>query len=95
VLNDELMRTYHNSDVKSDFLDDACTRLQHEQDELTVTHNYIHHLEVALHERDAQLMVSQAQAAELQDAVEHLQELLPLDKGLEEDPEDLNQGMKT
>jgi hypothetical protein len=63
---------YHNRDVKSDFLDDACTRLQHTQDKLTVAQNYVHHLEVELHKRDAQLMVSQAQAAELQDAVEHL-----------------------
>jgi hypothetical protein len=30
-------------------------------------------------------VVSQAQAAELQDAVEHLQELLPLDEDPEED----------
>jgi 3-hydroxyisobutyrate dehydrogenase-like beta-hydroxyacid dehydrogenase len=39
---------------------------------LTVTQNYVHHFKVELHERDAQLAVSQAQAAELQDAVEHL-----------------------
>jgi hypothetical protein len=66
------MWTYHCHDVKSDFLDDTCTRLQHAQDELTVAQNYVHHFKVELHERDAQLAVSQAQAAELQDAVEHL-----------------------
>jgi septal ring factor EnvC (AmiA/AmiB activator) len=33
-LNDELMRTYHSRDVKSDFLDDACTQLKNTQDEL-------------------------------------------------------------
>jgi hypothetical protein len=33
---------------------------------------YIHHLETELHERDEQLEVSHAQAAELQDAVKHL-----------------------
>jgi hypothetical protein len=75
---------YHNRDVKSDFLDDACTRLQHTQDELTVAQNYVHHLEVELHKRE--LAMSQAQAAELQDVVEHLQKLLPLDEEPEEDP---------
>jgi predicted nuclease with TOPRIM domain len=35
-LNDELMRTYHSRDVKSDFLDDAHTRLKNAQDELVV-----------------------------------------------------------
>jgi hypothetical protein len=34
--------------------------------------NYIHHFEAELHERDKQLEASQAQAAELQDAVEPL-----------------------
>jgi septal ring factor EnvC (AmiA/AmiB activator) len=58
VLNDELMRTYRIGDVKSDFLDDARTRLQHTQDELAVAQNYVHHLKVELHERDAQLTVS-------------------------------------
>jgi chromosome segregation ATPase len=76
-LNDELMRTYHSRDVKSDFLDDAHTRLKNAQDELVAAQGYIHHLETELHERDEQLKVSQAQAAELQDAVEHLQELIP------------------
>jgi hypothetical protein len=80
------MRMYHNRDAKSDFLDDACTQLQHTQDELTVAQNYVHYLEVELHKRDAQLAVSQAQAAELQDVVEHLQKLLPLDEEAEEDP---------
>jgi hypothetical protein len=36
--------------------------------------------------------VSQAQAVKLQDAVEHLQELLPQDEEPEEDPEEI-QGM--
>jgi hypothetical protein len=52
------MRTYRIGDVKSDFLDDARTRLQHTQDELAVAQNYVHHLKVELHERDAQLTVS-------------------------------------
>jgi cell division septum initiation protein DivIVA len=70
------MRTYRSRDVKFDFLDDARTRLQNTQDELTVAQNYVHHLEVELHERNKQLAVSQAQTVELQDAVEHLQEFL-------------------
>jgi hypothetical protein len=41
---------------------------------LVASQGYIHHLETELHERDEQLEVSQAQAAELQDVVEHLQE---------------------
>jgi outer membrane lipopolysaccharide assembly protein LptE/RlpB len=82
------MRTYHSRDVKSDFLDDARTRLQHSQDELIVTQNYVHHLKVELHKRNEQLVVSQAQAAELQDVVEHLQTLLPPDEEPEEDPEE-------
>jgi cell division septum initiation protein DivIVA len=82
------MRTYRSHDVKSDFLDDARTRLQNTQDELTVTQNYVHHLEVELHERNKQLAVSQAQTVELQDAVEHLQELLPPDEEPEEDPKE-------
>jgi hypothetical protein len=36
-LDDELMRTYHSHDFKTDLLDDTRTRLQHTQDELTVT----------------------------------------------------------
>jgi cell division septum initiation protein DivIVA len=71
-LNDELMRTYHSHDVKSDFLDDTRTRLKKAQDELVATQSYIHHLETELHERDEQLEVSQAQPAKLQEAVEHL-----------------------
>jgi hypothetical protein len=35
-LNDELMRTYHSRDFKTDDLDDTHTWLQHAQDELTV-----------------------------------------------------------
>jgi chromosome segregation ATPase len=76
------MRMYHSHDVNSDFLDDARTQVQHAQDELTVAQNYVHHLELELHERDAQLMVSQAQAAELQDTIEHQQEP---EEDLEED----------
>jgi Tfp pilus assembly protein PilO len=48
---------------------------------LIVAQNYVHHLEA-----------SQAQAAELQDTVEHLQELLPQDEEPEEDLEEI-QGM--
>jgi predicted nuclease with TOPRIM domain len=71
-LNDELKMTYCSRDVKSDFLDDAHTRLKNAQDELVAALGYIHHLETELHERDEQLKASQAQAIELQDAVEHL-----------------------
>jgi hypothetical protein len=43
-----------------------------------------------LHERDEQLEVSQSQATELQDAVEHLQELIPMEpEELKEDPEEI------
>jgi chromosome segregation ATPase len=55
--------------VKSDFLDDAHTRLKNTQDELVAAQGYIHHIETELHKRDEQLGVSQAQAAELQDTV--------------------------
>jgi chromosome segregation ATPase len=85
-LNDELMRTYRSRNVKSDFLDDARTRLKNAQDELVTAQGYIHHLETELHERDEQLKASQAQAAELQDVVEHLQELLPQEP---EEPEEI------
>jgi peptidoglycan hydrolase CwlO-like protein len=71
------MRTYRSRNVKSDFLDDARTQLKNAQDELVTSQGYIHHLETELHERDEQLEASQAQAIELQDAVEHLQELIP------------------
>jgi chromosome segregation ATPase len=71
-LNDELMRTYRSRDMKSDFLNDTRTQLKNAQDELVAAQGYIHHLETELHERDEQLEVSQAQAAELQDTVEHL-----------------------
>jgi predicted nucleic acid-binding Zn-ribbon protein len=80
------MRTYRSHDMKSDFLDDARTWLKNAQDELVAAQGYIHHLKTELHERDEQLEVSQAQAAELQDAVEHLQELIPQE--LEEPNED-------
>jgi hypothetical protein len=36
-LNDEVMRTYHSHDFKTDLLNDTRTRLQHTQDELTAT----------------------------------------------------------
>jgi chromosome segregation ATPase len=89
-LNDELMRTYHSRDVKLDFLNDARTRLKNAQDESVAAQGYIHHLETELHERDEQLEVSQAQAAELQDAVEHLQELIPQElEEPERDPEEV------
>jgi hypothetical protein len=71
-LNDELMRTYRSRDMKSDFLDDARSRLKNAQDELVAAQGYIHHLETELHERDEQLEASQAQATELWDTVEQL-----------------------
>jgi chromosome segregation ATPase len=64
-LNDELMRTYHSRDFKTDLLDDARTQLHHTQDELTTIQSYVHHLENKLHERDVQLKVCQVQTAEL------------------------------
>ncbi len=64
-LSDELMRTYHSRDFKTDDLDDSHTRLQHAQDELTAAPSYVHHLKTELHERDEQLEVSQAQAVDL------------------------------
>jgi hypothetical protein len=76
-LNDTLMRTHRSRDMKSDFLDDTRTWLKNAQDELVAAQGYIHHLETELHERDEQLKVSQARAAELQDAVEHLHEIIP------------------
>jgi chromosome segregation ATPase len=87
-LNDELMRTYCSSDLKTDNLDDTRTRLQHAQDELTAAQSYIHHLETELHERDEQLEASQAQAADLQHEVEHLQELIPPEPEEPEEPEE-------
>jgi septal ring factor EnvC (AmiA/AmiB activator) len=51
-LNDELMRTYHSCDFKTDDLDDTRTQLQHAQDELVAAQSYVHHLETELHERD-------------------------------------------
>jgi hypothetical protein len=86
-LNDELMMTYRSCDFKTDDLDDTRTRLQHAQDELVAAQSYIHHLKIELHERDEQLEVSQAQAADLQHKAEHLQELIPPE--LEEDPEEI------
>jgi chromosome segregation ATPase len=77
LLKDELMRTYRSRDFKTDDLDDTRTRLQHAQDELVAAQSYVHHLEIELHERDEQLEGSQAQAADLQHQVEHLQELIP------------------
>jgi peptidoglycan hydrolase CwlO-like protein len=85
-----LMRTYRSRDFKTCDLDDTYTGLQHAQDELTTTQSYIHHLETELHERDEQLEASQAQAADLQHKVEHLQELIPLEpEEPEEDPEEI------
>jgi chromosome segregation ATPase len=86
-LSDELMRTYRSRDFKTDDLDDTHTRLQHAQDELVAAQGYVHHLETELHERDEQLEASQAQAADLQHQVEHLQELIPEEP--EEDPEEI------
>jgi chromosome segregation ATPase len=86
-LNDELMGTYHSRDFKTDLLDNARTQLQHAQDELTATKSYIH-LETKLHERDEQLEASQSQTTELQNAVEHLQELIPQEPEKPEEPEE-------
>jgi molecular chaperone DnaK (HSP70) len=80
------MRTYHCRDVKLDFLDDDRTQLKNAQDELVAAQSYIHHLKTELHERYEQLEVSQAQAAKLQDAVEHIQELISQEP---EDPEEV------
>jgi chromosome segregation ATPase len=91
-LNDELMRTYRSHNMKSDFHDNARTRLKNAQDELVAVQDYIHHLETELHERDEQLEVSQAQAAELQDVVEHLQELIPEEP---EEPEEESEEVKS
>jgi chromosome segregation ATPase len=76
-LSDELMRTYRSRDFKTDDLDDTHTWPQHAQNELVAAQSYVHHLETELHERDEQLEASQAQAADLQHQVEHLQELIP------------------
>jgi chromosome segregation ATPase len=89
-LNDELMRTYHSRDFKTDLLDDVCTRLQHAQDELTTTQSYAHQLGTELHVRDEQLEMSQAQITELQHEVEYLQELIPREpEEPKEDPEEI------
>jgi chromosome segregation ATPase len=71
-LNNEQMRTYRSHDMRSDFLDDARTKLKNAQDELVATQGYIHHLKTELHEQDEQLEASQAQATELQDTIKHL-----------------------
>jgi peptidoglycan hydrolase CwlO-like protein len=84
------MRTYHSRDFKADDLDDTHTRLQYAQDELTAAQSYVHHFETELYERDVQLEASQAQAADLQHEVEHLQELIPLEpEEPEENPEEI------
>jgi chromosome segregation ATPase len=89
-LSDELMRTYRSRDFKTDDLDDTHTRLQHAQDELVAAQSYVHHLETELHERDEQLKASQAQTADLQHQVEHLQGLTPPEpEESEEDPEEI------
>jgi chromosome segregation ATPase len=88
-LSVELMRTYRSRDFKTDDLDDTRTRLQHAQDELVAAQSYVHHLKTELHERDEQLEVSQAQAADLQHQVEHLQELIPPEPEEPEEPEEI------
>jgi chromosome segregation ATPase len=65
-LGDELMRTYHSRDFKTDDLNDTRTQLQHAQDELVAAQSYIHHLETELHKRDEQLEASQTQTTDLQ-----------------------------
>jgi chromosome segregation ATPase len=87
-LNDELMRTYRSREFKTDDLDDTRIRLQHAQDELTAAQSYIHHLEIELHERDEQVEASQAQAADLQHEVEHLQELISPEPDEPEEPDE-------
>jgi chromosome segregation ATPase len=89
-LSDELMRTYHSRDFKTDDLDDTRTRLQHAQDELVAAQSHVHHLETELHERDEQLEASQAHTADFQHQVEHLLELIPEEpEESEEDPEEI------
>jgi hypothetical protein len=89
-LSDELMRTYRSRDFKIGDLDDTRTWLQHAQDELVAAQSYVHHLETELHERDEHLEASQAQAADLQHQMEHLQELIPMEpEEFEEDPEEI------
>jgi peptidoglycan hydrolase CwlO-like protein len=83
-----LMRTYRSRDFKTNLLNDTRTRLQHAQDELTAAQTYVHHLGTELHERDEQLEISQAQTTELQNAVEHLQELIPQEPKEPEEPEE-------
>jgi chromosome segregation ATPase len=87
-LNDELMRMYRSHDFKTDDLDATRTRLQHAQDELTAAQSCVHHLETELHERDERLEASQAQAADLQHEVEHLQELIPPESEEPKEPEE-------
>jgi septal ring factor EnvC (AmiA/AmiB activator) len=90
VLSAELMRTYRSRDFKTDDLDDTRTQLQHAQDELVAAQSYVYHLETELYERDELLEASEAQAADLQHQVEHLQELIPPEpEGPEEDPEEI------
>jgi peptidoglycan hydrolase CwlO-like protein len=83
------MRTYRSRDFKTDSLDDTRTRLQHAQDDLTAAQSYVHHLETELHEWDEQLEASQAQVADLQNEVEHLQGLIPPEPEEPEEPEEI------
>jgi peptidoglycan hydrolase CwlO-like protein len=82
------MWTYRSHDFKTDDLDDTHTWLQHTQDELVAAQSYVHHFETELHERDEQLEASQAQAADLEHQVEHLQELIPSEPEEPEEPEE-------
>jgi chromosome segregation ATPase len=88
-LSGELMMTYLSRDFKTDDLDNTRTRLQHNQDELVAAQGYVHHLETELHERDEKLEVSQAQAADLQHQVKHLQELILPEPKEPEEPEEI------
>jgi chromosome segregation ATPase len=88
-LNDELMRNYCSYDFKTDDLDNTRNRLQHARDELVATQGYVHHFETELHERGEQLEASQAQTADLQHQVEHLQELIPLKPDEPKEPEEI------
>jgi peptidoglycan hydrolase CwlO-like protein len=64
--------------------------LQHTQDELVAAQGYAHYIKTELHEKDKQVEASQAQVADLQHQVEHLQELIPPEpEEPEKDPEEI------
>jgi peptidoglycan hydrolase CwlO-like protein len=63
--------------------------LQHTQDELVAAQGYAHYIKTELHEKDKQLEASQAQVADLQHQVEHLQELIPPEPEEPKEPEEI------